>query len=78
MQRVCPNPPVWDAVFQQLAAFASDNPCMPAQPPLPSILAGWAHTSDVEKINRWAETVAWTNENNCAHLLWDLGDADFN
>lgn len=25
-----------------------------------------------------AETVAWTNENNCAHLLRDLCDADFN
>lgn len=38
------------------------------------ILAGWAYTNDVEKMRRWAETVAWANNNGCADLVEAPGD----
>jgi hypothetical protein len=77
MHRICPNPPVWDAVFKKLCSFAERNNCMPPQPPVPLILAGWAYTSDADKMERWNQTVAWAEENACSDLVQGIGDGDF-
>jgi hypothetical protein len=50
---------------------------MPASPPKPLILAGWAYSSDLEKAQRWGETVAWASSNGCASLVDQLKEEDF-
>jgi hypothetical protein len=42
--------------------------------PVPLILAGWAHSNDVEKRTRWQETLAWTNHHGLGALLSDITD----
>jgi hypothetical protein len=43
-------------------------------PPVPLILAGWAYSNDVEKRNRWQETLAWVHHHGLGTLLSDSGD----
>jgi hypothetical protein len=50
---------------------------MPASPPKPLILAGWAYSSDLEKAHRWDETVAWANYNGCAEIVDQIKEEDF-
>jgi len=77
MHRICPNPIPWHEAFQRLSKFAQSNRCTPAQPPKPLILAGWAHSNDVEKRARWEETVTWAAENGCNSLVETIYDADY-
>jgi hypothetical protein len=77
MSRVCPNPIPWNNIFQQLTSHAGSNSCVPEFPPKPLILAGWAYSSDLEKAQRWEETVAWANFNGCASLVDQLKEEDF-
>jgi len=37
--------------------------------PVPLILGGWAYSNDIEKMQRWEETVAWAGKNGCADLV---------
>jgi hypothetical protein len=57
--------------------YAQQHACIPPAPPTPLILAGWAHSNDVEKMLRWEETVAWAIDNGCAEVVRAIPDEDF-
>ncbi|MBZ0146161.1 MAG: DUF721 domain-containing protein [Pseudorhodoplanes sp.] len=77
MIRICPNPIAWNQTFERLTEHATRRLCVPASPPAPLILAGWAYTNDVEKRQRWEETVAWANANGCAEIINEIADSDY-
>ncbi len=76
-QRVCPQPSRWNDVFMKLVEYAEKHSCKPRQPPVPLVLAGWAYSNDVEKMQRWTETVRWASTNGCAAIVQDVADIDF-
>ena len=59
----------WHDVFERLTRHARTRPCVPPFPPVPLILAGWAYSNDVEKMQRWEETVAWARDNGCPEII---------
>ena len=67
----------WHEAFERLANYAQSHPCIPPSPPKPLILAGWAYSNDVEKMQRWEETVAWAEKNGCSDLVCCIPDQDF-
>lgn len=67
----------WNDAFECLTRFAKAHPCTPPSPPKPLILAGWAFSNDVEKMQRWEETVAWANDNGCPEVVRTIHDDDF-
>jgi len=67
----------WNNAFERLLTFAKKHPCTPSSPPEPLILAGWAYSNDIEKRQRWEETVAWANDNGCPGVLAEIPDHDF-
>lgn len=77
MKRICPNPMPWLEASDRLTEYAQLHPCVPPSPPKPLILAGWAYTNDIEKIQRWEETVAWAAKNECTKLVSEIPDSDF-
>lgn len=77
MMRICPNPGAWHATFERLSAHAQSCSCTPPYPPKPLILAGWSYSNDIEKMQRWEETVAWAEKNGCSKLLSGIPDCDF-
>jgi hypothetical protein len=77
MQRVCPNPKLWNEVFGRLSRYADSHACTPARPPIPLVLAAWWVTNDREKMRRWEETVAWARANGCGGIVEEIADADF-
>jgi hypothetical protein len=50
---------------------------MPASPPKPLILAGWAYSSNEEKAERWEETIVWATSNGCTEIINQVRDEDF-
>ncbi len=77
MERICPNPIPWHEAFQYLAEYARQHTCTPPSPPTPLILNGWAYSNDVQKLERWKETVAWATDNGCTELVSGMPDHDF-
>lgn len=77
MKRICPNPMQWSEIFKNLTEYAQSHPCRPPTPPKPLILSGWTHTNDIEKLERWEETITWASENNCARLISEIPDSAF-
>ncbi len=77
MKRICPNPMPWHQTFERLTNYARLYPCTPPSPPKPLILAGWAYSNDVEKMQRWKETIAWAQNNGCTDLVAGIPDGDF-
>lgn len=77
MKRICPNPMPWHEAFERLTNYAQLHPCTPPSPPKPLILAGWANSNDVEKMQRWEETVAWAEKSGCSNLVSAIPDQDF-
>ena len=77
MKRVCPNPIPWNEAFKRLNRFAAINNCLPAEPPIPLILMGWVGSNNVEKRDRWNETVQWAINNGCIDLIDSIQDKDF-
>lgn len=67
---ICPNPEAWNEVFKQLQAFALSHPCIPPAPPVPLVLAAWAYSNDIEKRDRWSQTVSWATLNGCPELTF--------
>ncbi|MBN1900622.1 hypothetical protein JW926_04765 [Candidatus Sumerlaeota bacterium] len=60
-----------------MSHYAQLNPCKPSSPPIPLILAAWTATNDLEKKQRWEETIAWAETNGCSHLVSCIPDQDF-
>ena len=77
MIRICPNPGAWHEAFERISAHAQLRSCTPPNPPKPLILAGWAYSNDIEKMQRWEETVAWAEINGCSNLLQTIPDSEF-
>lgn len=77
MIRICPNPSAWHKAFKRMNRYAHNHLCTPSSPPAALILAGWAYSNDVEKMNRWDETLAWADRNGCGDLAADISDCDF-
>lgn len=77
MTKICPNPMQWNEVYQRLSRFAETHDCVPSLPPKPLILAGWAFSNDVEKLERWKETILWAEHNGCSQLAGSIPESDF-
>jgi hypothetical protein len=77
MKRVCPKPIPWNRAFESLTRHATAYVCTPPLPPIPLILAGWAHSNDQDKMSRWADTVAWAHANGCGQIVDKIPDQDF-
>lgn len=77
MIRICPMPIAWDQVFKRLTQYARGHVCNPRSPPTPLILNGWVYSNDVNKMERWAETVAWAKANGCAEIVNAMADSEF-
>jgi hypothetical protein len=75
--RICPQPVIWHQVFERLQAHAHRHACVPAHPPIPLILGGWAYSNDTEKLHRWEATVQWADKNGCSDLLKDIAEDQF-
>ena len=73
MIRICPNPVAWDKAYRRLMAHARGQ-CLPDEPPRPLILAGWVHSSDAQKMERWRGTVEWAKANGCAEIVEQVDD----
>ncbi len=67
----------WNEVYQRLYGYGKKRACTPHMPPEPLILAGWAYTNDVEKMQRWEETISWATNNGCFDLLSDIPETDY-
>lgn len=68
---ICPKPPLWQKIHQRLIETMHDSAAS-SPPPTPLILAGWAFSNDVEKQQRWQETIAWAESHGCSELVRDL------
>jgi len=77
MKRICPNPMTWMEIFDRLTNYAQSHPCTPPSPPKLLILSGWSYTNDVEKMQRWKETVEWAARNGCTEMVSGIPDRDF-
>lgn len=76
MTRVCPNPIPWNAVYQRLLHVWESRPDLP-KPPVPLILNGWVFSNDVEKMDRWEDTLRWAQTAGCEPITSSLSDDDF-
>ena len=67
---ICPMPDTWVAVHSRLlkAWERADDATIP-EPPRPLILNGWSFSSDMQKRERWVETVRWASEHGVSHLI---------
>lgn len=70
---ICPKPDTWAELHRRLQEAARKNSRIPP-PPVPLILAGWAYSNDVEKRNRWQDTLAWADRYGLRTLLSDVTD----
>jgi hypothetical protein len=69
MKSICPLPEHWLKILDQLRNWISNTGAQVTAPPAPLILAGWVYSNDVEKRERWLETVEWAERHGCVHLL---------
>jgi len=67
----------WHEVYQRLSRYAEAHKCNPPRPPKLLILAGWAYSNDVEKMERWEATIQWAAGNDCIELVSGIPDSDF-
>ena len=76
MTFVCPQPDAWVRVHAALKRAWEEAGRRAPPPPVPLILTGWCCTNDLEKAQRWRETVAWARGHNFEHLVPDLRGED--
>jgi hypothetical protein len=77
MIKICPVPPVWARVCDALRKYSDENSCHPPRAPEPLILALWAYSNDVDKMDQWRETVEWAVGNACAEIVLNISDDQF-
>ncbi|MCW5714475.1 MAG: hypothetical protein KIT43_08205 [Bauldia sp.] len=65
---ICPKPNLWHEVHKRLVAAAAQIPGA-SPPPRPLILSGWAYSNDIEKRDRWADTMEWARRSGLEHLI---------
>ena len=66
----------WNDVYQALLQVWEQRQDL-AKPPTPLILNGWVFSSDIEKMNRWEETLAWARISECEAITNSLAEDDF-
>lgn len=71
---VCPKPIYWSEIFQVLKKAWERDGQIGLGPPVPLILNGWAFTNDVQKNQRWEETVEWAQTNGYSKLIPELSN----
>lgn len=76
-QRVCPEPGAWHRVHQELTLRWKRDGYRGQPPPMPLILAGWVYSNDVEKKQRWDQTVSWAMQCGCGDLLDQIKDSEY-
>jgi hypothetical protein len=76
MIKVCPQPIPWNDVYQALLQVWEKRPDMD-KPPTPLILNGWVFSNDIEKMNRWQETLEWSKKSGCEAITHSLAASDF-
>src|ERR1022692_1731816 len=80
MKLVCPLPASWAAVYTVLTRAWEESGREGGRegppPPVPLILAGWIATNDLEKAQRWQETVTWARDRDLERILADLREQD--
>lgn len=59
MKFVCPQPTSWADVHGALTRAWEESGKEGPPPPIPLILSGWTYSNDLEKAQRWRETVTW-------------------
>jgi hypothetical protein len=64
-------PPLWQKIHRRLIESMRDSIASPP-PPIPLILAGWVFSNDLEKQQRWQETIAWAESHGCSEHVRDL------
>ena len=77
MKRICPNPVTWNEVFQPLSNMQSLVSAL-RQFLLPRLFSPVGiYSNDLEKMQRWTETVAWANTNGCGKIVDEIREQDF-
>jgi len=71
---ICPQASVWSDFYLGLKEIA-ERDSLPS-PPVPLILAGWAYSTDNEKMARWKQTIKWLSAHQLDHLLERISDSD--
>ena len=70
-QKSCfPIPTAWARVHKAMQRYAEVNVCNPPKPPVPLILGGWVFSTDLQKIERWADFKLWAQINGCSELVF--------
>ena len=75
--RICPQPAIWNEVYQRLKRYADCHACGPQQPPTPLLLAGWIYSNDVAKLRCWEAMMAWATQNGCSDFLSEIPAEQF-
>lgn len=68
MKVVCPQPASWVEVHGALTRAWEAGSREGPPPPKPLILTGWISTNDLEKAQRWQETMIWARARNLEHV----------
>ncbi len=71
---ICPQASVWSDFYLGLKEIAERN-SLP-MPPVPLVLAGWAYSTDNEKMARWKQTIEWLFAHQLSYLLEKISDSD--
>jgi len=69
-RRVCPLPDHWQRIWEMLPDRRQVGACY--EPPLPLILGGWGHSSNLDKILRLRAHIEWAASRG---VLDDVGAA---
>ncbi len=73
---VCPKPIQWSDAYQRLQSAWHADGQQGDPPPQLLILSGWAFSSDLDKQQRWQQTIAWAERHSYSHLLPSLTEDD--
>lgn len=73
---VCPIPYKWHEIHERLKDAWEAGGSVSDPPPIPLILAGWAFSTDVDKRNRWQNTLDWAVRHGLETLIPSLEQAD--
>lgn len=73
---ICPNPSKWHEIYELLKATWKKDGSVGTKPPVPLILSGWNFSNDIEKKNRWEDTLNWAEKHNYLNLIEKLSDED--
>lgn len=73
---VCPKPDAWNRVYEALLKVWESSGQKIPKPPIPLILGGWWASSDLQKHNRWENTIKWAENNKCIELIPELTEEE--